>query len=109
MFFEAGGPNREAGQHWVYPNVCLTIRLSHFTWTVDPCKLWSMITMPFSKDLLTIAEAAEELNVSRQRMHVLIKTYGLKKVLPSPKLALVSRKELLKIPAVRTPGPRVVR
>lgn len=62
--------------------------------------------MPDTKDMLTISEAAEALSVSRQRMHALIKTYGIATYEPSPKLFFVHKTELNKIPKDRKPGPR---
>lgn len=62
--------------------------------------------MPDTNELLTIAQAAKEMNVSRQRMHALIKTYGVEKFEPSPKLFMVLKSELDKIPKLRKPGPR---
>ncbi len=76
----------------------------YFTSIVDTGKLRAMI-MPV-KNLLTISEAAEAFHVSRQRMHALIKTYAVATVEPSPKLFLVSKEELKKIPEKRLPGPR---
>lgn len=62
--------------------------------------------MPDTTDMLTIAEAARELKVSRQRIHALIKTYDIATYEPSPKLFFIHKAELAKIPKVRKPGPR---
>lgn len=48
-------------------------------------------------DLLTIAQAAEMLGVSRQRVHVLIGTYNAETQSPSPRLTLIQRKEVERI------------
>ena len=54
---------------------------------------------------LTISMAADELNVTRQRMHVLVKTYGIQTQSIDGRVKLVNRRELDKIPKQRPPGP----
>lgn len=54
---------------------------------------------------LTIPQAAEEFGVTNQRMHQLIKTYSVSTISLHPRMMLVTRKELKKIPVERPPGP----
>jgi hypothetical protein len=61
--------------------------------------------MPIN-DMLTISDAAKALGVSRQRMHVLIKTYAVQTTSVGP-IKLVDLKELRKIPAIRPTGKKV--
>ena len=61
--------------------------------------------MPMN-DMLTVTDAAKVLGVSRQRMHILLKTYGVR-TLPAGPLKLIDLKELRKIPAVRPTGKKV--
>lgn len=55
-------------------------------------------------DKLTIAEAAAQLSVSRQRMHQLIEENNLATEMVHKRLKLIHPKELLKIPGNRPPG-----
>lgn len=57
------------------------------------------------KNMLTVTEAAERLRVSRQRMHVLIKSYGIKTQNAGP-IMLIDEKDLSKIPSNRPTGVR---
>jgi len=53
------------------------------------------------RNILTISEAAAEIGVSRQRMHVLCDKYAAKIERVNPRLSLISRAELQKIRAKR--------
>lgn len=57
-------------------------------------------------DMLTIAEAAKQFNVTRQRLHALIRDYGVATVRVTPRLLLVPKSELKKIPKDRPNGVR---
>lgn len=60
------------------------------------------------ENTLTISEAAGRLGVSRQRMHVLVRTYNLK----TEKVGMMRRvemKELKKIPSERPTGRKVAK
>jgi predicted DNA-binding protein YlxM (UPF0122 family) len=56
-----------------------------------------MIKIPSFNDLLTIAEAADALGVTRQRVHVLIRTYNASVIRKSEKLTLIERQEVERI------------
>ena len=53
---------------------------------------------------LTIAEAARELKVSRQRMHQIIAENNLETELVHSRLLLIHPRELKKIPGKKAPG-----
>lgn len=57
-------------------------------------------------DFITIAQAANKLKVTRQRMHQLIDEYSLKTREVNKRLKLIDKTELTKIPAYRPPGPK---
>ncbi len=61
--------------------------------------------MPIT-NMLTITEAAQQIGVSRQRMHVLIKTYGLQTERAGP-IKMIARDELAKLPTNRPSGRKV--
>ena len=63
-----------------------------------------MITGKF----FTVTEMAEQLSVSRQRVHQLIKAYGVK-IQKAGRTVLVSQKEFKKIPVDRESGVHVSR
>lgn len=52
-----------------------------------------------NKDFLTIAELAELEGVTRQRVHQLIQTYGVKTVKLGPRFMVIPILELKKIPS----------
>ena len=54
----------------------------------------------------TVAEAAKDLGVSVQRMHQLIRYYGVVVNRLTPRFTLIPRKELRKIPKERPSGRR---
>ena len=49
------------------------------------------------RSLLTMQEAANEIGVTRQRMHAIVATYGAKVEKINARLTLISREELQKI------------
>ena len=49
------------------------------------------------RNLLTMQEAADELGVTRQRMHVIVSTVGAEVEKINPRLTMISREELQKI------------
>lgn len=58
-------------------------------------------------EYLTVAEAAEQLNVSPQRVHALIRFYKVKvEQIAHGKLTLIPKSEFAKIPKKRPSGPR---
>lgn len=57
-------------------------------------------------NMITISEAAEKLGVSRQRMHVLCRTYQLKTV-PAGPIKVLDERELRKIPSERPTGKKI--
>jgi excisionase family DNA binding protein len=57
----------------------------------------------------TVAQAAELLGVSRQRVHQLIRFYALKVDCVAGLLTLIPKKELAKIPTNRTNRTRIKR
>jgi hypothetical protein len=57
-------------------------------------------------NMLTISDAAKQFGVSRQRMHVLLKTYAVRTQAIGP-LKLVEKKELRKIPVIRPTGRKL--
>ena len=52
-------------------------------------------------EYLTLAEVAEKLGVSRQRVRVLCQTYGVEMIAVHPRLSVVHRDEVKKIPSAR--------
>lgn len=58
---------------------------------------------------LSIAQAAENFGVSRQRMHQLIETYGVEVETLTSRMKLVNKQELQRIPANRPSGVRLDR
>jgi hypothetical protein len=66
-----------------------------------------MSTTPFTKQFVTVSQAAQLIGVSRQRMHQLIFAYDLHaEVVGSGRVKVLHRKELRKIPSERPPGPK---
>ena len=57
-------------------------------------------------NFLTMSEAADELNVTRQRLHQLVKAYGLTVEKVHVRLTMIKRSELKKIPKNRPNGVR---
>lgn len=53
---------------------------------------------------VTVSEAAQSFGVSRQRMHVLLRDYDIELNFLNPRMALIKKKDLQKIPKTREPG-----
>lgn len=56
--------------------------------------------------LLTVSEAASKMQVTRQRMHQLIKEYSLEITEVHRRMIMIDQAELSKIPTKRSPGPK---
>lgn len=55
-------------------------------------------------NMLTVAEAAQEFGVTRQRMHILFRDYDVKTVRVNARCLLVTQQELRKVPKDRPNG-----
>ena len=59
------------------------------------------------QNMMTVSEAAKKFGVCNQRMHQLIKAYGVKTLTVHSRLKLIETKELAKIPKNRPDGVHI--
>jgi len=55
--------------------------------------------MVLLNECMTISEVAEKLGVTRQRVHALIRTYGVRVQVINSRMFLIPKKEMKKIPS----------